>query len=85
MTGFVDSFLPEIYVDPYTTDILWDETDFDFDPNADPDGIPGSFAILDNEFILTSEVDISSVPVGEEFTLEVNTFARTLRPPAGQR
>ena len=48
MTGFVDSFLPEIYVDPDTTDIVWNETDFDFDPNADPSDIPGSFATLQN-------------------------------------
>ena len=77
ITGFVDSFLPEIYADPDTTAIVWNETHFDFDPNADPNDIPGSFATLQNVGSLTAEVDISSVPVGEEFTLEVNTFART--------
>ncbi len=78
LTGFQGSFLPEIYVDPSSTGPFWEEIDFDFDPNAEPLGdLPGSFAFLRLGFILTFDIDISSVPVGEEFTLEVNTFART--------
>ena len=79
MSGFQGSFLPEVYVDPVSTGPFWTETDFDFDPNADPLGdYPGSFAFLELSTPRTFEVDISSVPVGEEFTLDINTFAKTI-------
>lgn len=77
LSGFQGNFSGQVSSDAASTAPFWNFDDFEFEPNGDPNEFPFSFAYMALVGPRRYEVDISSVEVGEEFTLEVNTFART--------
>ena len=72
--GHVGNFDFKVWRDTFANAPFWDEGDFSWEPH---NGRPLlSNPILELRGRRTFSIDISSVPVGEAFTLRSNTFAR---------
>ena len=79
--GWQDHFDFEVFRDSFSTAPFWEERHFDWEPleagppPAFPHGSPTHLAILNLRRPVRFEIDISSVAVGETFTVRTDTFA----------
>lgn len=77
LSGSHDQWVPEVLTYYASRTRLFSSDDFEFsvDPNP-PDTCPGSSGSLELSQPRTYAVDLSTVAIGEEFTLRFRTFAR---------
>ena len=87
VTGTATRWVPEVWNYRFSRTPLWSEGDFQFDTSdfVDPRFAPcgGVQAALDLKAPRTYAIDLSSIAVGEKFTLKTFAFAKALNRRGG--